>query len=381
MSHDDLGTRIADSIHDHVDRLPAGHVSVHDVRQRASRIRRTRRIVTVVAAAAAAAVVVPTALFVSSPGGDKAPGPVASSTPTPSVTGPVDVTVPAEPQGGARPRIEVRDGRDYQHFVRIGSLFLGVTTEHGNQVLHIVDGKRRTTEARTGVDHFVVSQSGTTAAWTEPDGSVWTAWDGGRLELDQQAAGVTPAAVFGDGSCLLSEGDGCTVYVNTGEGPPRFVASDGQTGIVTPDTIKLNDVSGYLAATQTSYDEGRACSKVFDVPQAKVMWKGCDYTLLRFSPDSRHLTATNSDSDGMGLTSVTVLRATTGDPVVTYRVDNGFIGAQAWEDDGHLLLVRYSYATGRWDIVRVDLFGTMWRAAPPVDAAEDERPYALGGNR
>ncbi|WP_248583096.1 hypothetical protein [Nocardioides sp. InS609-2] len=383
MSNDDLGTRLSGSLHDHVDRLAGEHVGLYDVQQRAGRIRRTRRIVTVVAAAAVAAVVVPTALFVSSPSGDNGPGPVASKSPSPAAPGPVDVTVPAEPPVGDQPRVEVLDGRDYQHFVRIGGvLFLGVGTKDGNRVLDIVDGPGESSVTHTGVDQVVVSPDGTTAAWTEPDGSVWTAWEGGRLELDQQAAGVTPAAVVGDGNCGSSESDSCTVYLNpAGEGTPSFVASDGRTGTVTPDAIKVNDISDSLAATQTSYHDGRACSELYDLSLGERRWETCDYALLRFSPDGRYLMATNSDADGIGLTSISVLRATTGDPVATYRVEDGFIGAQEWEDDGHLLFVRFSYGSGSWDIVRADLDGTSQRSAEPVSASEDERPYSLEGNR
>lgn len=385
MSNDDLGTRISGTIHDHVDRASTGHVSVYDVQQRVGRIRRTRRIRATVAVAAAAAVVVPTALFVSSPGGDDAPGPVASSSPSPAATVPVDVTLPTDPQPGDQPRVEVVDGRNYQSFFRIGGVvFLGVGTKDGAPVLDIIDAPGKTTETLTGVDRFVVSQSGTTAAWAEPDGSVWTIWEGGRLELDPQPAGVSVAAVSGDGSCEPSEGDGCTVYLNpAGEGTPSFVTPDGRTGTVTPDAIKVNDVAGDLAATQTSYTEGRACSQVYDLAADQGLWETCDYAFVRFSPDGQYLTATASDSDGIGPASITVLSATTGERVATYRVDNGFLGDQVWEDDGHLLLVRYSFDAGAWDVVRADLSGTVQHAAPYEKRSEDadDRAYTLAGNR
>ncbi len=381
MSNDDLGTRLSGSLHDHVDRAATGHVSVYDVQQRAGRIRRTRRIVAVAAAAAVAAVVVPTALLVSAPGGDETPAPVASNSASPMATGPADVTLPPDPQPDEKPRIKVRDN-SYQHFVQFGSLFLGVRADDdGNRVLDIVDGQGRSSVTWPGVDQVVVSQSGTTAAWTEPDGSVWTAWDGGRLELDQQSGGARAVAVVGDGSCRPADGDGCTVYLDAvGEGAPRFVSSDGRTGEVTPDAISLGDVHGSLAATQTSYTQGRACSEVYDLAAGKALWKTCDYALLRFSPDGRHLMATTSDSDGQGPTSITVLQATTGDPVATYRVEDGFLGAETWEDDDHLLFVRYSYGPGSWDVVRADLGGAVGRAAGPVAAPEDGRPYSLAGN-
>ncbi len=382
MSNDDLGTRLSGSLHDHVDRAVTGHVGVHDVQQRVGRIRRRRRIVAGVAAAAVAAVVVPTALFVSSPRGDDTPAPAAAGSPSPSATGPVDVTLPTDPPLGEEPRIEVRDG-SYQHFVRIGSLFLGVRAdEDGNRELDIVDGKGRSSVTWAGVDQVVVSPSGTTAAWTEPDGSVWTAWDGGRLELDQKSGGAGAVAVVGDGSCLPADGDGCTVYLDAaGESAPRFVSSDGRTGDVTPDAIKVNDVSAdLLVATQTSYEQGRACSEVYDARLGRSLWDTCDYAFLRFSPDGQRLMATTSDSDGIGPTSITVLEATTGDPVATYRVEDGFVGAQAWEDDDHLLLVRYSYESKGWDVVRVDLAGSSRRTSPVIGSPEDERPYTPDGN-
>ncbi|MBA3780360.1 MAG: hypothetical protein H0X12_00690 [Nocardioides sp.] len=395
MSKDDLGTRLSGSLHDHVDRAQTGSVTAYDVQQRAGRIRRTRWIVTVAAAAAVAAVVVPTALFVSSPGGDNSPGPVASS-PSPQPTGPIDVTLTTDLQGGHEPYLDWMDpqravfsdgtgqpvDRLYPQFVRIGSLFLGVRSDdRGNRFLDIdtdvhSGGKA---ETRTIVDQVVVSRGGTTAAWTEPDGSVWTAWDGGMRQLEKQPAGVSAVAIIGEDSCA----DVCTVFYNApGAGEPGLVTTDGQTERVTPRATSLDDVSSeLLVAEQTSYDEGRACSEVYDLRHGKGLWETCDYTLLRFSSDGLHVLAKPSDADGIGPTSITVLSAETGTPVATYRVDDGFIGAQAWEDDGHLLFVRYSYGSGSWDIVRADLRGTVQRAAEAVNASEDRRPYTFGGNQ
>lgn len=395
---DDLGNRISGSIHDRVARLAASHLSVDDVRQRAGRIRRTRRIALAAAAVAVAAVVVPAAIVaVPRPGGDDSPRPATSGTPSPTVpAGPVDVLMPVQPERGADPGIawmqgdllhrpdgsEVRAARFYEQFVEVGSTLLGVHSREAERLLDIDDGEGPV-ETRPIVDTVVVSAGGTTAAWSGPDGSVTTAWAGGTAGLRTQPEPVRPVAITGEDTCQESEGGGCTVFLNRlGEGRPLFTTSHGIEDVVTPDAVSVNDAHGTLVAAQTAYRQGRACSELFDASSASTRWRTCDHALGRFAPDGEHLIAIPSDADGLGPASVSVLDTGSGEAVATYTVEKGFVGATAWEDDGHLLLVRYSYDTGSWDVVRVDLAGHVERAAEPVASGDDStRPLTLAGNR
>ena len=388
---------LARSISDRVDRLPVGAVTLHDVRERARRIRRNRRIAAGVAAAAEVAVVVPTAMLalprVDRDGPSPAP-PVASSTPSPTVTdGSVETLLPAEPERGDDPAIGWMEGstlhepggtdrelgRFYGQFVQVGDRLFGAYTDEGT-VLEVVDGTE-VVDSLSVTDAPVVSQDGTMAAWAEPDGSVTVASeDGSTTDLGVLPGTVMPVAVTGDPRCDLVESESCVVHLNHGEDGASLVASSGQVGPL-DGVLSLNDLAGYLRAAQTSYDEGRACSAVVDTTTGARLWRTCKHALLRFAPAGGHLLAVPSDTDGLGPTSVSVLSSRTGAVVATYMVEEGFIQAHAWEDDEHVLLVRHSYATGTWDVVRVDLEGNVERVAEPVAAGDDARPFSLAGNR
>ena len=99
------------------------------------------------------------------------------------------------------------------------------------------------------------------------------------------------------------------------------------------------------------------------------VWETCERTLFRFSPDARHLQASDPYLDGLGLSSIGVVDAETGEPLVTYRIDGGFIAHQIWEDDAHLLAV--VSAPDGWSILRLGLDGSHERAVGPVPQAED----------
>ena len=390
---DPLPDDISRSIADRVDRLPAGSVTVHDVRQRARRIRRNRRL----AAGAAVAVVVPSAMWAlpRGDGGGPSPAPpMASSSPSPSppaTDGPAATVLPAEPERGDGPAIawmegstlhepggaERELGRSYRQFVQVGELLFGAYTDDGT-VLEVLDGTE-VTESLAVNGAPVVSSDGTMAAWAEPDGSVTVASEDDTTDLGVLPGTVVPVAVTGDPRCDLVESQSCVVYANQGEDGAGLIGSNGAVGPL--DGMRsLRDVAGFLRAVQTSYDGRRACSAVEDTTTGDRPWRTCDHALQRFSPAGGHLLAIPSDSDGLGPTSVSVLSSRTGDVVATYTVEDGFIGAQAWEDDEHVLLVRHLWATGAWDVVRVDLEGNVERAAGPVQGSEDDRPISLAGN-
>ena len=393
--HDE--TRLSEGLREHVDRLSAGHVSLRSVQQRAGRIRRRRRIAVAVAGAAVAAVAVPTAMFaLPGPAGDDAPAPAASGTASPTAApGPVDVTLPGDPAGGAAPglawsqgsTLHLPDGTErqaehsYDAFVVLGARAYGSWSDDGGNRFVDVSDEEGLVETRPTTDAPVVSRDGTMVTWGEPDGAVTVAGESGTTDLGRQPEPVMPVAVAGDARCEPDEATSCTVHLNAfGEASPSVVSSSGRSSAL-DGLVKVNDVDGSLVAGQTSYDEGRACSELRDRTTGKRSWRTCDHALGRLSPDASHLLAIPSDVDGLGTSTLHVLAAGTGEPVATWSVDQGFISSQVWEDGEHVLVVRHTYPTASWDVLRLGLDGSVERVVDPVEGTDDARPFTVAGNR
>ena len=377
-------TRLAGELARRVDGMPDQPLTFEDVHGRARRIRRRRRAGVAAAVAAAVAVVVPTVLF-SGAGGPRVDDPPVVHQLQTLDLGDVTATGPAP----AVPYLEgdhlVHPGEDplslerpYTAFDLVpGALFGQWSDESGHLQLDVVDSADgRVTDARPGLAGLATSDDGLVAAEGRTDGSLGLL---SRFDLVPilRAGGPAPVPVAVTGRC--AEGD-CAVYYNTERTGGFVVDAGGTTRRVTDDAVYVADASeSGLVAVRTSADDSGTCVAVHDEDAASYLWRSCEYDLLSFSPDGRYLVATDPMHDGLGLTTVSVLDAATGDEVVRYRAPrNGHIDqGLAWEAGDQLLAA--AYVDGEWSVYRLGTDGSMERALGPVAGADVEPPFRLPG--
>ena len=271
--------------------------------------------------------------------------------------------------------------RVYDQFGLVGDRAYAVYDARGRRVLHVLDSAgvrigRHLVEAGVAFDAEQADGSDV-VAWATPRGVIRTRWEGGRWSFGNQGGPVTVAAVMAGDSC--GAGDDCRVYVNNVDGrPPQWVSPDGTVGRVARRAVRVNDVAadGTVAYQISSSDTG-SCSGVRDADGLR--WRTCDHSLLRFSPDGRLVLATEPYRDGLGMATLAVLDADTGEPLVQYRITGGFIAQAGWEDADHPLVV-VSGPDG-WLLLRLGTDGRRELAAGPVAPRADPtfRLLALPG--
>lgn len=368
------------------------------------RARRRRRWVALGAALAVTAAVTAPVFFLGgdAPTSPTAPGPdpsasvaVPSQTPSPAGTGPYDlhdVTAGAPPAVPylERDRLVRPDGstldlpRVYTRFVPFGDGLAGVYNDRlGDRWVDFLDAEGRRTDRAPVASDVVVNAGGDLIGWATPEGVLELAWPDGRLSLGNQGGPVAAAAVLGDSPCVAGEPD-CRVFVNTVDGrPPSVTAPDGSVQPVAPGALHVNDAhpSG-LVAVLLSTDPRTlgSCSGVYDTAAGRPLWRTCDHSLLRFSPDATYVLATETYLDSVGQATVAVLEVATGEAIAEFRIVGGFVAQHTWEDEAHPLVL---VCGDGWQVVRLGLDGTRELAAGPVPLAKDPtfQLMALPGNR
>jgi hypothetical protein len=107
-----------------------------------------------------------------------------------------------------------------------------------------------------------------------------------------------------------------------------------------------------------------------DLVIGAAVWETCDHQLGAFSPDGQHLVGLAAYFDGPGSPSLSILDATTGEPVVDFELTAApqrvvaIAPEVVWEDD-QTLLATYIDGTEQY-VVRLGLDGTVERVAGPV---------------
>ncbi len=230
----------------------------------------------------------------------------------------------------------------------------------------------------------VANEAGTTIAWVATDGTVQTAWDGGRVQIgkvDLAAAGetvaYTAAAVTGGPSCMEADG-GCVVYLNSGEGKPRTFDSHGVNDNPVPSVVEYNDVSKDLLVTYTDKikDDG-SCGGLRDLAaaEATVRWTSCEFEVGAISPDGKHVIGPPSYYDGLGISAISVLDAATGKPSGRYAPEGGFMSQWAWSADGRLVFDLFG--GGKWQLIAMTSTGEITEIGTAVAGDETDSPFAL----
>ncbi|GAB2871305.1 hypothetical protein [Nocardioides pacificus] len=335
------------------------------------------------------------------PGAADAPATSAEPTPTTDTTPPAPTSPSAPPvfdllddvTPGAPPKVPylertrlVRpDGtttplpHTYDQFTLLGDRIIATYDDQGDRMLVILDADGRGIGHSPVEANFALDADGDVVAWATPQGVLETLWEDGTHTWGNQGGPVTVAAVTSDGSCGADDTT-CRVYVNNGSGlPPQAAGPDGTVDGLVPGSLRLTDVhpDGPVAVQLSSSDTG-SCSGVF--VDGVSRWETCEHSLLRFSPAGDLLLGTHAYRDGLGLNSLSVLDAESGDVRATYTIRGGFIAQQAWEDDTHVLVV-ISGPHG-WEMLRLGLDGTRELVVGPVEPTRDPtfKVLTLPGN-
>lgn len=396
-TNNDLERMLGRELHDQVDGMTGVPFGFDDVKGRAGKIRRNRRIAAGVGVAAALAVIVPTAIT--------AGGMLQSRSelqPAPSPDGPVAVARTTLTLDG----LERGDAPAIEYFTPDGVVLPGEGLQplsEGYQAL--------VPEQETG-GWFALRADGTSVEFLDenfegdgggpatdgftstPDRSYvsWTqAGNGGQLlgvhsttDLNGTTTWefpefpvVNPVGILGPESVVYEAVEG-------GELQGVFLANpDGSTTELPYVGARSADPVNGVIAVQTEMSDRRACFAVVDAATQEELWETCDQQLGTFSPDGRYVMATAVESDGMGPSSLSVLDAETGDLVAEFSSkgqDLVSLIRPTWESADTIVASALQGETH--GLVRMGVDGTLEETVEPAQAdAFGDAYYSLSRDR
>lgn len=382
--NDELETLLVAGLRDHAGDVDSTWVDFPDVRGRAISIRRRRRVVAGVGVAAALALFAPLAVSVSGvlqsdrevlPAPPVSPEVIARTTLTldglergddPAIEyftadgvvlpdrglraldSSLQALVPSEVDGGW---LAVGPAADEvlelsEDFVETGTLALS-----GGLVAHpersLVAWTTPTSDGQTLVLHST----------TDP--GVDTEWDFPRTP-QVEAVGFT-----GVGSLLFQ------TLGPDGSHEIGVASEDGTTRMLGGDHVKAisaDPTSGRIAVQTESRADLSSCSAVLDPTGTTIEWETCDYLLGAFSPDGRHVIASDPVQSGLGVSSLSVLDSSTGRPVASFeqpRRGQLMLVGVAWESDTTLVAAALEGTTTT--LLRLGVDGTLEETVEPIE--------------
>lgn len=406
-SADELERLLGQQLHQQVDGMTDAPIGLGDVKGRAGRIRRNRRIAGGVAVAAVLAVAVPTALLV-------APG-----------TRSADRVPPANPDNGPTQTVLTLDGLAtggsplIEYFDEQGVVLPTqgqVDLDRSYQALienPAWDGWLAVEPARDGIRDLTADFTPTSGRTmnvtlaTTPDRSwVTFVWGeaGAQTLVSQNLVddGLTRKPwTFTDTSTVypvgyLDEGGTTVLYASTDEqgrvttgvaGPGSGEDATRELSSSFVKAISTDPTTGRAAVMTKANDDGSGCFGVVEgltSGNGSTVWDTCDYSLGTFSPDGRYLLASDPYQGGGEKQSLAVLDADTGALVASFtqekpgdRTPVG-LGQLAWEDDDSVIAVATN--EGRAGLLRLGVDGTAEQVVEPAPVTGDV-PYYLGLDR
>ena len=343
-----------------------------NVKDKAMTIRRNRRIAVAGGILAAAAVVVPVAILAGNGLGDSNDtiDPVVSPSPT-RATDTNDPTPPTEApisgvgvgylEGSAWHRADgstVELDSRYDGGTEVDDRLLATRNVNGKLTIDEIEADGSVSRSLPALSYPVANADHTTAAFIDADGVLVTLFGDQDVLLQTGLVdGDSVATLIGGPDCA-EVADGCTAYINHGNGDaPELLDSHGIRDVVTPDAIAVSDVApDRRVAAQTSFADAGSCSEVTDA-QGRQVFETCDAYLYRFSPDGgAYLSGTHPYLDGIGNGYATILDATNGEELARFTPKEGFVREQVWEDSEHLLV--NTFEQGEWRVYRLGVDGS-----------------------
>lgn len=394
--HDELERMLGQDLHQQVDGLSAVPFGFDEVKGRARRIRRNRRIATGVGVAAALAVIVPVGLtFGGTPEGKEIrPAPSPSIPAEPSRT---TLTTAGLPRGDA-PQIE--------YFTPEGVVIPGEGTEplpasfqaltpgtgdgwialgpNREEVVYLTedflpDGG---TEA-TGLG-FATTPERDYVAWVVPTPGSQTIYLRSASQPEDVTTWELPESPRAGVVGILSP-DSVVYETLTPQGRTKVgLANADGTTIYLPylNALATDPVNG-LISVQTSSQDNTGCFAVIEAATLATAWESCDYKLGSFSPDGAYVMAIAADSDGAGPTMLSVLDARTGDMVAEFASagrDVVTLIRPAWESSSAVVATAMEGKVTT--MVRMGVDGTLEEVADPVKtSAYGDAYYYIGEDR
>ncbi len=354
-------------------------LSLDQVKGKAVRIRRNRRMAVAGGIVAAAAVIVPVVGF-------------AGGALTDNDTGP-DIANPGNPEQSAQDpegpgfdylegdTLHLADGTTvvlparYDTVTYLGdSVYASVNDpDTGFRSLDMVDGSGDPHRLGEVFAPPVANEDHTVIAYIETDGDLVLRWEGGERALGTVGQNAQVVEVAGGPDCGT---DDCRVYLDEFDSDPLVYDADGGTEVVVPDVVSLNGVEGGKLSVQTSYSDEGSCGGLYDVTLADYQWETCDYSLFDLSPDAKYVDASHAYLDGFGNAWAAILDADTGKEVARLDPEEAAITTTVWQDPAHLLVTVYDYAEG-WSIWRLGVDGESERVLGPGTKSEEHPTYLL----
>jgi hypothetical protein len=366
-----------------------------NVKGKAMTIRRNRRIAVAGGILAAAAVVVPIAVIAGNGFGnddDGAPD-FASNSPSPTqATDPNDPTPTAEApeptlaaaylEGSTWHRADgstVELDEEYFAGVALGDELVATSNANGKLKVDVIDADGSVADSFRTLSYPVANADHTTIAYVATNGELITRWADDQVSMGQGFVDGDSVQVITGGPNCNEEVDGCVAFVNHSSGDaPELLSSHGIRDVVTPDAIKVNDVSrSGLIAAQTSFTDTGSCSQVFDPAQGANVFETCKTRFIQFSPDVTHLSGSDPYGDGIGYGYVGIYDATNGNELARFTPKQGFVHDSVWEDPEHLLL--NTYEQGEWRIYRLGLDGSSEQVLSSTEGDDVTPAFTLLG--
>lgn len=373
-----------------------GHpIGMDDVRGRARGIRRRRTAMRGAVAAVVLAVAAPVGLSMTDVlGSAHTPAPPVASrtsepspdkpTPTPPPDGSFPLTVHGLTQGEAAgvpyvvaktSQLVTPDGtvdlpEAYATITPYNGGWLAIgSSQHPGKILMLDANLEVTHTDPAGGDLLAVSQDGSQVAYTvrqdkdtvmlvnaPTDGTDPVTW---MIEVPDRESLDAVGFLDNDTVVYNSDAGGVMGYARTGESPTPI---DGLRRI-----DDASEATG-LVSGLVSYGAEGGCSGVMDPDSSNLLWKSCDYSDLRFSPDGRLVVADASYFDGPGSPTVTILDASSPEVVADFTpvARSTVVGVtqSVWEDDDSVL--SYVDEGGDQAIVRLGTDGSIERVTDVV---------------
>jgi hypothetical protein len=403
---DELERLLGQQLHQQVDGMTDAPIGLGDVKGRAGRIRRNRRIAGGVAVAAVLAVAVPTALLVAPDSQDAGEIPPANRQ-----DGPTTTTLTLDGlDAGAAPTIEYFDEQGVvlpvQGVVPLDESYQALIEHPAWDGWLAVEPGRDEVRDLTADFERTSGHNFNVALVTTPDRSwvsyVWS--ESGQQTLVSQdlvddttvkpwyfpeAPSVYPVGYLDEeGTTILYASTDEQGAVTTGVALPG--GGEGNTRELETSFVKAistDPTTGRAAVMTKANDDGSGCFGVVDglaTGDGTPLWETCDYSLGTFSPDGQYVLASDPYQSGGGKQSLTVLDAGTGEPVASFAQEQPRdrtpveLTQVAWEDGDSAIAVAMN--EGDATLLRLGVDGSVEQVVDPAPVVGDV-PLYLGMDR
>ena len=399
-NNDELERMLGRQLHDQVDGMHGHPLGLGDVKGRAGRIRRNRRIAAGVGVAAAVAIVAPVATIAAQnldssgrgipPAG---PVPVEIARTTLTLDGLARGDVPAveyfTPDGVVLPGegLQELDG-SYQAMVPSEADGGWIAVEPDRQGIRYFTEGFEPQGGSSKTDGFATTPDRAWVTWSTQDSGEQTLVlrstsdpEGGMVWDFPELPAVMPVDFVAEDRVVYQAIDPQDGSVDAGIAEPdgSLTKLPGVVGV-----SSANPVNGLVAVQTRTNKDASGCFGVVDpdVSTAEPAWETCDHSLGAFSPDGRYVMASSPYGDGFGLTSLDVLDAETGEMVARFtQASNTQISLvmPVWESDDTIVAVAAEGETQT--MVRLGVDGTLEEVVEQVEGVYGDLYFYLGEDR